>query len=463
MDALYNELSPSETRSIRRYYGQLAKQEKTFTESEYREGKIRALICTKAFGMGIDRSDIQHIIHFAPTGNLADYVQEIGRAARNPSITGIAHMDFFPGDMRYVRILHGLSEMKQFQLQAMMKKIVEIYRSKKHRNLLIAPDSFSHLFPEKELQTKVKNGLLMLAKDLKVKYGFPVLVVRPRVMLTRIFVSVPDSLEKKFKTEFGEYSKRIEKTPDRFIPNPDGTETRVISPGTVYSVKIGELWENRYTELSFGAFKNMIFNPEFMQDEKGSHIVPRVQVNISYQKDYDETIKTTKIILNAIIQVLSLHKRAVKKSFEEKEFVAELNECLGEHALDRNQIGMILDMMTFEVNEHAFFQQNKSIYKILQKRKQQKNPDVSEFIIMGNYARLTDNMLRLLTQCCPKEGKQYHAYVAYGADKTISIMPVIKLLEIVGLATYEIKGGENAEIFLRINDPEKVKRLAYSK
>lgn len=37
------------------------------------------------------------------------------------------------------------------------------------------------------------------------------------------------------------------------------------------------------------------------------------------------------------------------------------------------------------------------------------------------------------------------------------------MMEILELASYDLKGGENAEIFLRINDPEKVKRLAYSK
>lgn len=78
VDSIYTELSPDETKVIRRYYGKLRKQEKNITEMEYRKGKILALICTKAFGMGVDRSDIQHIVHFAPTGSLSDYVQEIG-------------------------------------------------------------------------------------------------------------------------------------------------------------------------------------------------------------------------------------------------------------------------------------------------------------------------------------------------------------------------------------------------
>lgn len=463
VDSIYNELSSPETRKIRRYYGKLQKQEKKLTEIEYRDGKISALICTKAFGMGVDRSDIQHIIHFAPTGNLSDYVQEIGRAARDMSIEGTAHMDFFSGDMRYVRSLHSISEMNQFQLQSMLKKIVDIYQTKKHRNMLVAPDSFSHLFQEKELDTKVKNGLLMIAKDLKAKYGFPVIIVRPRVMLTRIFVSVPDSLQHTFDKEIGQYSKYIGKMPDRFILNPDGSETKYIYPGTVYSVKIGELWENKYSELSFGAFKQRVFDPKFMQDEKGNHLAPRIQVNITYYKEYEAVKKQIEELLEAIVEVLKTHKYATKKTFEEKDFTMDLNKQLNENALNRNQIKMLLDMLTIEVNENSPFYHGKNIYKILQKRKQQNKSEVSEYLIVGNYGLIKGSMRKLLSQCNPGTDTQYHSYLPYNLDKPIAIMPILKLLEISNLASYDLKGGENAEIFLRINDPDKIRRLAYSK
>ena len=39
-------------------------------------------------------------------------------------------------------------------------------------------------------------------------------------------------------------------------------------------------------------------------------------------------------------------------------------------------------------------------------------------------------------------------------------MPTLRVLELLGLATYEIRGGEKAEVFIRINDPDKIERLA---
>ena len=112
------------------------------TELAYKQGNVLGLVCTKAFGMGVDVGDIKHVIHFAPTGTLADYVQEIGRAARNKNMEGIAHMDYFKGDIRYVRILNSLSEMRQYQLQSILKKISSIYELKKKKKYFVICRNF---------------------------------------------------------------------------------------------------------------------------------------------------------------------------------------------------------------------------------------------------------------------------------------------------------------------------------
>ena len=51
-------------------------------------GKLRLLITTTAFSMGIDCHDIRCIIHFDPPSTIIEYVQETGRAGHdgNPAI-----------------------------------------------------------------------------------------------------------------------------------------------------------------------------------------------------------------------------------------------------------------------------------------------------------------------------------------------------------------------------------------
>ncbi len=61
-------------------------------------GKIRVLVATNAFGMGVDYPDVRLIVHFQAPGSVAAYYQEAGRAGRDGEQ---AHclMFFGPGDL----------------------------------------------------------------------------------------------------------------------------------------------------------------------------------------------------------------------------------------------------------------------------------------------------------------------------------------------------------------------------
>ena len=44
---------------------------------------MRRLICKIAFGMGLDRVDVTHVIHWALASDLESYMQKCGRAGQN--------------------------------------------------------------------------------------------------------------------------------------------------------------------------------------------------------------------------------------------------------------------------------------------------------------------------------------------------------------------------------------------
>ena len=96
---------------------------------KFLSGDKTVMLATKAFGMGLDIDDIAIVAHFAPTGNVCDYVQEIGRAARNPSLNGEAFYLYDPKDFKHINRLHGLSMIKKYQLIEVIKKIDELYRN----------------------------------------------------------------------------------------------------------------------------------------------------------------------------------------------------------------------------------------------------------------------------------------------------------------------------------------------
>jgi bloom syndrome protein len=48
-----------------------------------RKGKLRVVVATTAFGMGVDCADIRIIYHWRPPSDLEQYMQETGRAGRD--------------------------------------------------------------------------------------------------------------------------------------------------------------------------------------------------------------------------------------------------------------------------------------------------------------------------------------------------------------------------------------------
>lgn len=65
------------------FHGGLTLSEKEKNMSLWIDEKVQVIVATNAFGMGIDKANVQNIIHIQLPENLESYYQEAGRAGRN--------------------------------------------------------------------------------------------------------------------------------------------------------------------------------------------------------------------------------------------------------------------------------------------------------------------------------------------------------------------------------------------
>jgi len=65
------------------YHAGLSFEDRNLRQDEWQTGRVRIMVCTNAFGMGIDKSDVRTVVHMGLPESLEAYFQEAGRAGRD--------------------------------------------------------------------------------------------------------------------------------------------------------------------------------------------------------------------------------------------------------------------------------------------------------------------------------------------------------------------------------------------
>ena len=91
------------------YHGGMQKEEKERSHELFINGKILVIVATISFGMGIDKSDIRHVVNYGVPANIESYYQEIGRAGRD-GIDSKATIYYDDSDFRTTAYLISLSQ-----------------------------------------------------------------------------------------------------------------------------------------------------------------------------------------------------------------------------------------------------------------------------------------------------------------------------------------------------------------
>ena len=90
------------------YHAGLGSEERARRQKEWKEGRIRVMVCTNAFGMGIDKPDVRFVVHLDLPDSPEAYFQEAGRAGRDGG-RSYALLVWNPDDLKRLSMLRKVS------------------------------------------------------------------------------------------------------------------------------------------------------------------------------------------------------------------------------------------------------------------------------------------------------------------------------------------------------------------
>lgn len=309
------------------YHGGQTSDAQKEAYTSFRTNQTKIMICTKAFGMGIDIPDIQCVYHHAPSGSLPDYIQEIGRAARKNDIQGYAALTFSQSDLRYSKQLYGISSLKTFQLREVLKKIYNYFVvNGKKRNMLISANDFGYIFNNHEdIAQKVSTALMMIEKDYVVKYRFNVLIARPKSLFSQVFARINSISLSRLRDLYSDCFSEMSWTHGDFH---------------FIQLNLDKIWERHFSDVSFPKIKADFYSLTFLNNQ-GIQLMPLLKMTFFLEVAYNDALSRFERVVSTLSRVVSLFRRR-GSFFTEKEFKEELANILGDSSSVEKLVSFIL-------------------------------------------------------------------------------------------------------------------------
>lgn len=191
------------------FNGRMDSDEKIANQEAFMSDNVRIIVATSAFGMGVDKSDVGLVVHYDISDSLENYVQEAGRAGRNPHLQAKCFVLYNDNDLDKHFILLNQTKLSISEIQQVWKVVKDMTRQRMQTcssALEIArkagwDDSVT------DIETRVRTAIAALEQAGYLERGNNV----PHVYATGITVKSMDEARKRITSSLLFHNEEVEK------------------------------------------------------------------------------------------------------------------------------------------------------------------------------------------------------------------------------------------------------------
>ena len=182
------------------FNGKMDSDEKIANQDAFMNDDVRIIVATSAFGMGVDKKDVGLVVHYDISDSLENYVQEAGRAGRDPQLSARCYVLYSDNDLDKHFMLLNQTKLSISEIQQVWKAVKDLTKQRMRVNcsaLEIArkagwDDSVS------DIETRVRTALSALEQSGYIERGNNV----PHVYATGITVKNMDEARVRLSSSF---------------------------------------------------------------------------------------------------------------------------------------------------------------------------------------------------------------------------------------------------------------------
>ena len=113
------------------FNGKMSSDDKIANQEAFMSDSVQIIVATSAFGMGVDKKDVGLVVHYDISDSLENYVQEAGRAGRDPQLQARCFVLYSDGDLDKHFILLNQTKLSISEIQQVWKVIKDLTKQRK--------------------------------------------------------------------------------------------------------------------------------------------------------------------------------------------------------------------------------------------------------------------------------------------------------------------------------------------